>query len=111
MATASSFTHRFDALGSVPTGETIPVALVPFLTAIKNNIDMLTGQRDGGHSAVLRGDITTDYPPTLAHTANGVNMDGGGPFGYVPTLAEYIVLANEVTRLQDTVNYLLRNMK
>lgn len=111
MATANTFTHRFDALGSVPTGETIPVALVPFLTSVKNNIDMLTGQRGGDHTAVLRGDITTDYPPTLAHTASGINMDGAGPFGYVPTLAEYIVLANEVTRLQDTVNYLLRNMK
>lgn len=111
MATASSFTHRFDALGSIPTGESIPAALIPFLTAIKNNIDMLTGQRGNDHAALLRGDITTDYPPTLGHTANGVNMDGGGPFGYVPTLAEFIVLANEVTKLQDTVNYLLRNMK
>lgn len=111
MASANSFTHRFDALGAIPSGETVPPALIPFLAAVKNNLDMLTGQRDAGHTAVLRGDITTDYPATLAHTANGVNMDGAGPFGYVPTLAEFIVLANEVTRLQDTVNYLLRNMK
>jgi len=60
----------------------------------------------------VRGDITTavGQPPQGTYTGASVNMDAAGPYGFVPTITDYIALANQVTLLQNTVAAILLAM-
>lgn len=92
------------------------------LTAMKENIDLLTGARgeqDSSSRAVTKSSITVDYPPV--QRMQRVTADGSGfvvSGVRVPALTDYEkllidlqTLANDVAALRNTVNSLIRQLK
>jgi hypothetical protein len=92
------------------------------LTAMKENIDLLTGargERDSASRAVTKSSITVDYPQTQRMqriTADGTGFVINGV--KVPALSDYEralidiqTLANDVAALRNTVNILIKQLK
>jgi hypothetical protein len=80
------------------------------LTAIKQNLELLTGTRgelDGASKALVRSDVTV-VPPTavqfqaLAARGAGVSISGVA----VPSLDDYTILLQDVIRLSQDVTVL-----
>lgn len=108
---------NFAAIPSIPQGGGIDPWQFRLLTAMKQNIEILSGARDSGEfSAILKGSMSGF--PKLAEmdmkqiTARGeyVTISGSD----VPLVSDYInlmasvqVLANDVNRLYATVNALI----
>lgn len=91
------------------------------LTAMKENIELLTGARGADNSvrAVIGGQVTVANPPNQTMTrvtATGAGFTIGGV--NVPSLDDYSKLvsdvqqlANDVANLQATVNALINQLK
>lgn len=92
------------------------------LEALRENVELLTGfrgERDGASRAVLKSDIQVSQirVPTLTRiTAQG----GGVPLSgvAVPTLQDYVELlrnvqqmADDMKRMQDTINTLITELR
>lgn len=75
--------------------------------AVKQNLEMLAGGRGNEHTAVLRGDIATDYPSDVQSTGAYVTISGNN----VPTLEEHLLLRNDVLILRQVVADLLSRLK
>lgn len=110
----------FAAMPAVPmTG--LDSFIASYMYAVKQNVEMLTGQYgDQSFRAVLSGFITVQ-PATgtlLQITAKGAGWDIAGGTGTVPTLADYFellkstqLLANDVEVLRQTVNALIAQLR
>lgn len=111
---------RFTAIPSIPqTGLTD--WQFNTLNAMKENLELLIGARgsDGSVRAILSGQVTVNNPPpqTMQQvTAQGAGFTISGVT--VPSLDDYgkLVsdvqqLANDVARLQTTVNVLINQLK
>ena len=82
---------------------------VQFLGALKENVEVLTGQRGGkatGSAALLRENVLSTIPPEqksvrLTATGAGLNISGA----QVPSYADYVkVLADNQTLAADLAN-------
>lgn len=82
------------------------------LTALKQNVELLTGARgevDGASKALVRSDVTVASPPTaqfqgLSARGAGITISGVA----VPTLDDYTTLLQDFIRLSQDVA-VLRN--
>lgn len=105
-----TFARQFAPLPDVPQSG-IDYATAEFMRAVKQNVELLCGLRgvDTTHLAVCRGDIAqgVSEPAAGEYTGALVDMDGAGPYGFVPTATDYIALANEVTLLRNTLATLI----
>lgn len=112
---------RFVAVPDIPQG-TLNDWQVQVLTAMRDNMELLTGgRRELGSSsqAVTRGSITTQDPP--AQTMTRVTATGAGftiSGASVPSLEDYnrLVgnvqqLANDVAVLRSTIVVLLNQLR
>lgn len=111
---------RFTAIPSIPQGG-LNDWQFNTLTAMKENIELLTGARGADNSvrAVVKGQVTVSNPPTqnmTRVTAQGTGYTIGG--ATVPSLDDYgkLVsdvqqLANDVANLRTTVNTLINQLK
>jgi len=112
---------RFTAIPSIPQSG-LNDWQFSTLTAMKENIDLLTGARgeqDAASRAVTKASITVDYPATQRMqriTADGTGFVVSGV--KVPALSDYEkmlvdvqTLANDVAALRNTVNILIRQLK
>jgi len=111
----------FAAVPPVPRESDLTDWEVRFLSALKQNIELLTGQRDSADLsvAVLRGSIQANLvgPMILQQrTANGTYTTPAGVD--VPTLGDYTKLLDDfdhltadVTQLKATMDALLLQLK
>ena len=94
----------FTAVPAVPAGNN-PTQYYQVLTAIKENVDLLTGSRGGtvASKAILRGDVTAQLvTPTfqgVSATGAAINVNGQ----QVPALVDFVLLVNDVTTLANDV--------
>lgn len=108
----------FSAMPPVPQGE-ITDWEFRFLTAVKQNVEQLTGQRPGGGAAIISDTITVipmgsmQFQQVTA-SPNGVTISGSN----VPLLTEFVklmvdvqTLAADVATLRATVNALVLQLK
>ena len=99
----------FVSIPDVPS-ET-PESMRRILEAVKENIELLIAQRGlRSNVAIVHGDITADYAPDLTHNGEYYVLSGAGG-ETVPTMADHIRVANEVTALQTQFNTLLSELK
>jgi hypothetical protein len=111
---------RFTAIPSIPQGG-LNDWQFNTLTAMKENIELLTGARgaDNAVRAVTKGQVTVPNPP--AQTMTQVTATGAGftiSGTNVPSLDDYVKLAsnvqqlaNDVANLRATVNTLINQLK
>ena len=111
---------RFAAIPSIPQGGLTDWQFNT-LTAMKENLELLTGARGADNSvrAVVKGQVTVPNPPTqnmTRVTAQGTGFTIGG--ATVPSLDDYSKLvsdvqqlANDVANLRATVNTLINQLK
>lgn len=94
----------FTAVPAVPATNN-PTQYYQVLTALKENVDLLTGSRGGVriNKAILRGDITAQLvTPTYQGTSvTGAAVSVSGQ--QVPALTDFIALVNDVTTLANDV--------
>jgi hypothetical protein len=109
---ALQFARDFQAMPEVIGQPGLTAWQLQFLGAVKQNVELLCGLRPGDaqHTAIVAGDITIVEPAAGQYTGKTINMDGAGPYGFVPTAADYIALCNQVTLLTETVAALLSEM-
>lgn len=114
---------QFTAIPSLPQVGLQPWQ-VGFYSAIKENLEMLTGSRSGAsnaRAAVTVGSIAVTAPPTqnmTTVTAEGVSVGLKDEKVSVPTADDYAklisnvqTLANDVANLRNTVDILIRQLK
>jgi hypothetical protein len=111
---------RFAAIPSIPQGG-ITDWQFSLLTAMKENIELLTGARgsDDSARAILKGQLTVANPPpqTMVRvTAEGTGYIISGVA--VPSIDDYSKLildvqqlANDVANLRATLNALINQLK
>jgi hypothetical protein len=112
---------RFSAIPNVPQSG-VDFWQVQTLTAIKENLELLTGtggELDGASKALTRGDIgITAAPPQAMRqvTATGAGFTISGV--QVPSLDDYVKLvtnvqqlANDVATLRTAVNALINQLR
>lgn len=112
---------RFSAIPNPPQSEMTSWQYY-MLSAIKENVDLLTGargERDGASRAITKAVVTTaSVPaPTMQQvTAQGAGVNLGG--AVVPALDDYVellknvqALANDVTALRNTLNTLIGQLR
>lgn len=112
----------FSALPPVPTAENREW-LYRFNNAVKQNIELLTGQRGQTSSrAILTGQLSLNAVPELSMrqvTATGAGIAvNSGTSTVVVTQADYVklivdvqTLANDVAAIRATLNSLLEQLK
>lgn len=110
----------FTSIPPMPQGGSFNDMEVRFLTAIKQNVELLTGQRDSasGSAAVLKS--ATDIDKLPAMTLQDISANGSGVVisgSAVPLLTDYdklllnfISLANDVSTLYAKVNALIEKL-
>ena len=99
----------FIAIPDIPAEQ--PEAVRRILEALKENLELLIAQRGlRSNVAIVHGDITTDYPPDITHDGEYYVLSGAGGES-VPTIADHVRVANEVTALQTQFNTLLSELK
>ena len=89
-----------------------------FLTAVKQNLEMLTGSRSAGFKAVLKGSVTTNIQPMsvqgLAATGQ-VSVISNIPVpsynDYVSLIKDVAALREELARTKAELASLVRNLK
>jgi hypothetical protein len=95
---------RFVGVPSVPL--TIDPATARILLSLKENVELLTGQRgetDAASTALLAGTITA---PTASSTFQTMTARGAGVVinnVAVPTVTDYLKLLQDVSRLANDV--------
>lgn len=109
---------RFTAIPAVPQ-QGLNDWQFQTLNAMKENIELLTGVRGTGASAITRNAVTVADAPTQTMqrvTAQGVGFTISGQ--NVPSLDDYgqlinnvQQLANDVATLRNTVNALINQLK
>lgn len=108
----------YSAVPPVPQGE-ITDWEFRFLTAIKQNVEVLTGQRPGGGGAIVNTQITIQPMNAMQFqqvTASSVGVTISG--SNLPLLAEFVklmvdvqTLGADVATLRATVNALILQLK
>lgn len=118
---------RFRSLPPLPMGiQGVPPALTLAISALLENVGMLTGERGSANNAALvKGDVTVPNPDSMklrSLTAQGLQIlvpdaSGTGTVAVVP-VSDYVRLLNDVenlrkdvTNLRDTVEILVRQLK
>jgi hypothetical protein len=114
---------QFPAIPSLPQVGLQPWQ-VHFYSAIKENLEMLNGSRNGVDSSnqiVTKGQITVAVPPTqnmTRVTAEGFAISLKDEQTSVPTADDYAklisnvqTLANDVANLRATVEVLIKQLK
>ena len=114
-------TPGFTALPSIPQINIDPWQYY-FLNSVKENLELLTGQRGGvarSASAVFKSQISLDSAPEQKMTrvtAEGAGISVSG--AQVPSLDDYAKLlsnvqelANDVAALRQTLNILISQIK
>lgn len=108
---------QFQGLPAIPN-EKIPQWQYDILSALKENIEILMGQRGPGRSVTNDsiGVQPQNFQLMTQISARGDNYLISG--AYVPTLADYTKLLNDVQQLaldvakiQDALNALLQNLR
>lgn len=111
----------FSAVPPVPQLDN-PEWLYRFNSAIKQNVELLTGQRgSSGFNALLSGQVTASFVPELQMkqvTAKGtgiaVNSTAATPVvlqsDYVNLIVNVQTLANDVAVIRSTLNSLLAQL-
>ena len=111
---------RFASIPQVPEGATEDWE-IQFLNSMKENIELLTGDRGlavGAAAAVLRGDVDVSaVPPGLEAVgarASGFTIGGEDVAGleeFSRLITDVQSLTNDVRRMRDTLNLMIRNMR
>ena len=111
---------RFAAIPSIPQGS-LNDWQFSTLTAMKENIELLTGARGSGGEvkAVVSGQVTVANPAAQTMTrvtAQGAGFtisgsDGPSLEGYGRLISDVQQLANDVANLRATVNTLINQLK
>lgn len=111
---------RFSGIPAVPL-ESMDAALMRILIALKENVELLTGQRnefDGASIAVTSGQVTAPYVEpqftSLSARGAGLQLDGGAVpqfEDYMKLLKDVQLLANDVASLRTSVNILLAQLR
>lgn len=112
---------RFSAIPAVPQSGLSPLEFAT-ISAIKENVELLTGARGGvgsANSAVIKGQVSVGLAPTQQMTR--ITAEGNGftiSDVVVPSLTDYVKLlrdvqqlANDVANLRNTVNTLIAQLK
>jgi hypothetical protein len=111
---------RFSGIPAVPLEGADP-NLTRVLMSLKENVELLTGQRnefDGASIAIVSGQVTTPYSEgqitTLSARGAGLQLTEGA----VPQFEDYIkllkdvqTLVNDVASLRNTVNLLIAQLR
>ena len=112
----------FSAMPPVPSGENREW-LYRFNNAVKQNIELLTGQRGGtSERSLLRGQITVNLVAemnmrqvTATGAAVAVNSGSSTPVvtqaDYAKLLVDVQTLANDVANVRATLNSLISQLK
>lgn len=108
--------RHFQAVPEIPTG--LQAWEATFMTALKQNAELLAGFRDPAHTAVLKGDVTTTTVDSQGVTGEyqrvyGVNSTGSSvvDYGNIPTYNDYEKLATEVSLLRQALNDLITRIR
>jgi len=112
---------RFTAIPDPPQTQMSDWQFYMF-TAIKQNLDLLTGlrqERDGGSQAITRSSVTITSVPAQSMrqiTAQGASLNIEGATvpaaeDYVEALKNLQQLANDVANLYAVVNTLIRQLR
>lgn len=110
---------RFNSIPDIPQGGLTPWEFST-LSAIKENVDLLTGARGvDSNTALIKGQVTLSSAPTQQMTR--ITAEGNGftiNDVVVPSLTDYVKLlrdvqqlANDVANLRNTVNTLIAQLK
>lgn len=109
----------FAAIPTVPSDSGLTDFERRFLTTLKQNVELLTGQRgDGTYAALLKGQLNINSAPSM--TLQQITALGAGVTisGYdVPLLSDYVklitdlaTLANDVAAIKNTLNGLITQL-
>jgi hypothetical protein len=112
---------RFSAIPAVPQSGLTP-AEYSTLTALKENVELLTGTRNevgAASRALTKGQVTVAEAATLRMqqvTADGVgftvsNVTVASLEDYVKLLSDVQQLANDVASIRTTLNTLIQQLK
>jgi hypothetical protein len=112
----------FSGIPEISIGSGMSNQQAQLLSAIKENVELLTGTRGSGNDstrAVLKGQLTVAQPPT--QTMKAVSQTEGGftiSDVQVPSFSAYVtllndvqLLANDVANLHATVAILIAQLK
>ena len=108
--------RNFQSIPEIPSG--LSTWEAQFLTALKQNVELLCAFRDAGHTSVLKGEVTTDGVESQGVQGSymhvyGVNS-GGTPtvdYGNLVVFEDYQKLAIEVALLRLALNDLISRIK
>lgn len=108
-----TFPRTFANIPDITPGAGVTPWQTTFYTAVKQNLELLAGQRGNEYTALIRGDIATQIPNQPSYTGASYTIDLSMVTGTyaVPTLEDYIKLANTVTELRAVVADLLGRIK